>query len=85
MGILDLLLWVVFVFTLVILVLKIGRKNPDALDIDITDPFSILDVLGDKKKENTQDELCDVCERKKGEDPLFTCFHDDCINNSDKH
>jgi len=83
MGIIDNILWGTFVLTLVMLILRLGKKNPEALDVDITDPLNVLDLFSDGKKKD--EEVCKVCARKKGEDPLLICSHDDCINKSDKH
>ena len=80
MIVLNAILYVSFVTCFVILVLGIVRKHPNATDIDITDPLSVL-----YDDDDEESDICVVCARKKGSEPLLTCYDDKCINNSDKH
>jgi hypothetical protein len=77
--VLNIILYISFVTCLVILVIRIAERFPNALDVDITDPLSVLD------EEEPVSDICVVCARKKGSEPLLTCSDEKCINNSDTH
>ena len=78
--VLNIILYISFVTCLVILVIRIAERFPNALDVDITDPLSVLD-----EEEEPVSDICVVCTRKKGSEPLLTCSDEKCINNSDTH
>tara|TARA_B110000483_G_C18154255_1_gene526745 strand:- start:656 stop:901 length:246 start_codon:yes stop_codon:yes gene_type:complete len=80
---LNIILYVAFVLCFVILISRIVSTYPNSLDIDITDPLSILD--DDESDDELGDDICKVCARKKGSEPLLTCSDEKCINKNDKH
>jgi hypothetical protein len=80
MIILDYILWVVFVLSLVLLVMRFSERFPKVLDMDITDPLSVFEVDSD---DDEKSDICVVCERKKGSEPLLICQNENCINKSD--
>lgn len=73
-------LWGMFVLSMVILVINFVSKFPGAIDVDITDPLSILEDadIGEEKRD-----ICVVCDRKKGSEPLLICQNEKCINKSE--
>jgi len=82
MGIIiDLLLWIGLVVTTITFIFNITGIFPKIMDIDPTDPLSLLDIT-DKEVEKVD---CDVCGREKGCEPLIVCQDEMCVNNNDKH
>lgn len=83
MIILDYILWTLFVITMVMIVVRISNFFPNVLDVDITDPLGVFEVDSDDDKKT---DICPVCERKKGLEPLLICqTEEECINKSGTH
>lgn len=81
MEIIDYILWAVFVAATVVVVGRLTNSYPKLLDMDPTDPMSAFELEDPKKSD-----ICPVCDRKKGEEPLLVCQTDEkCINKSDTH
>lgn len=83
MIIIDYILWTLFVITMVMIVVRISNFFPNVLDVDITDPLGVFEVDSD---DDEKTDICPVCERKKGSEPLLICqTEEECINKSDTH
>jgi hypothetical protein len=78
----DYILWGLFVLSMVILVSRFSERFPKVLDVDVMDPLSVFEM----DDEDGPKDICPVCERKKGSEPLLICQTDEnCINKDDKH
>ena len=79
MIIIDYILWATFITAMVILVTRFSTSFPKVLDVDVTDPLSVFEL-----EEEEKTDICSVCERKKGSEPLLICqTEEECINKSE--